>query len=855
MYQKRSEIVFWALPVEKALKELSSSETGLSNEEVKKRLSEYGHNEVKNKEQRSWLNILIYQFKNPLILILIFASLVSFFLGEKVDSLVIFSIVLINSLLGFYQEYRAEKAMRELRKYLSINTSVIREGTLIEVNAKDIAPGDIVSLGIGSIVPADIRLIIADDLTTNESVLTGESVPVIKKTDIVSEKHSLPQDLKNIAFMGTNVESGYGKGIVIATGENTFFGKTAAYLNQKEPEANFQKSMLNFGQFLLKIVILMTLIIFGINALLHKGILNSLLFALALAVGITPEVLPIIMTLSLSNGSLKMAKEKVITKKLSSVEDFGNIDTLCCDKTGTLTEGILTLKNFVNIEGLKDKKVLLYGLLCNSSRGSKGKLREVNSVDRALVESKDAKNLEKKTEIYSILDENEFDFTRRITSVLVIENKKNILIAKGAPESIIKASNYVFLKNKKTKITNSVKLTIQNKIKEYEEEGYKVIGVAEKPIDKKETDKNDEKNLVLVGLLLFSDPPKKTVKRSLKILQKLGIAVKVISGDSPIITRRICNEVDLKIAENKVLTGEQIDKLNEKELTEVCKKYNVFARISPEQKYKIVVSLNKEGHIVGFLGDGVNDAPALKAADVGISVHTGAGVAKEAADIILLKKSLRVLAKGIIVGRKTFGNITKYILNTISANYGNMFTVVVSSLFLKYIPLLPVQILLINLVSDGPMLTISTDNVDNEFVKKPKRWNLDLIFKFMLYFGLISSFFDLALIIPLIWVFKANNDVLRTSWFVLSVLTELIITFSIRTKLTFFRSKPSNSLLLSSILASVLTVVLPFTNFGKILFKLIPIPQSVIIYIGILLLSYFFVVEAVKRFFFKKFEV
>ncbi len=844
----------WTLTTKELFTHFNSSDSGLTDHEVTSRLLKYGTNEIAKKERRHGLEILFSQFKSPLVIILMFAAITSYFLGGKIDSLVIISIVIINSILGFFQEYRAERTLRELKKLVSLKCKVVRNGQLTVIDAKHLVPGDIVHLDIGDMIPADIRLLSVDDMSTDESSLTGESNPSPKTSLPIRENRSVPQYLHNFAFMGTSVASGSGHGIVIDTGMDTFFGKTAAYLKQKAPEADFQKSVKKFSNFLLKVTLAITLFIFIANAILEKGIFDSFLFAIALAVGITPEVLPIIMTITLSNGALKMAKEKVITKKLSSVEDFGNIDTLCCDKTGTLTEGHMTLIDHINLDGKKDDTVVLYGLLCSPGKIKGKKNIYDNPINQALWESKKSIELSEEVDSYETMDKNDFDYERRRLSVLTKKGKNKLFISKGAPESIIKVCRYAEMKGKKVSLTAHVAASIHNTVLKYESQGYTVIAVSEKQTNKDETTKEDEKDLTLIGFLLFLDPPKDSVKESLETLQRLGVNIKVISGDSPIITRKICNDVGLDITDNKVITGDELEHMNDRQFEEHSMKYNVFARITPGQKYRIVSYLNKEGHVVGFLGDGVNDAPALKAADVGISVDSATGIAKEAADIILLKKSLKVLADGIITGRKTFGNITKYIFNTISANYGNMLTVASSSLFLKFIPLLPSQILLTNFVTDVPMLAVSTDNVDEDLLRKPKKWNIRIISRFMIYFGLISSIFDLALILPLIFILNSTPELLRTSWFIESVLSELIIVFALRTRQPFLKSKPSRWLVISSILAAIASVLVPFTIYGARFFGFVNVPTSILSYIAVILLAYFITAEIAKKMFFRRFE-
>lgn len=849
--RKREEM--WSLTEKELFEILKSSAKGLSSKEANERLKVHGFNNLSEKEKKTGIRIFLAQFANPLLLVLVFATVISYFLGEKINALVILIIVGLIAIFGFLQEYKAEKTIRELKKYLTIKCKVLRNSEVAEIKADDLVPGDIVYLNIGDIVPADIRLLKADDLSTDESALTGESVPVTKKVEVISPKLSSPQSLRNIAFMGTSVSSGYGDGVVITTGEKTFFGRTAAYLKLKLPEADFQKNIKKFSNFILKVIIAFTIFIFAANTLLGRGWLNSFLFALALAIGITPEVLPIIITITLSKGAMLMAKKKVITKKLASIEDLGNIDTLCCDKTGTLTEGKVTLKDYINLENKKDLNLALYGLLCNSSNLEKHRRSFGNPIDKALWESHEAAILKEQMKDYSIIDQNEFDFVRRRVSVVVKKGSKKLLIVKGAPDSVLNICKSAIFNGKKNAFLKEAREKAEKLYLGYEKEGLRILAVAEKEEEKNETTKEDEKNLTLLGFLLFWDPPKKTVKAALKLFQKMGVNIKVISGDSILVTKKICEEVGLTIAKDRIISGDDLAKLNPQDFEIYSQEYNVFARVTPEQKYKIVSYLNKEGHIVGFLGDGINDAPALRAADVGISVDSATGIAKEAADIILLQKSLHVLADGIIEGRKIFSNITKYILNTISANYGNMLTVALSSLFMRFIPLLPSQILLNNLLSDTPNITIATDNVDPELLKKPRHWNFKLISRFMVYFGLISSFFDLVLIFALLYILKTEVGLFRTSWFLESVLSEIIILFALRTKFSFYKSRPGWGLIITSIIAAAVSVVIIYINLGNRYFEFVPIAGKIIAVISLILIAYFMTAEIFKKYFFRKF--
>ncbi len=853
----KKEEAAWSMPVKQLYQYFKTSPSGLTAQQVQERWQSQGPNDLEKKERWQALRLFVWQFRSPLILILLAATVISYVLGERLNAAVIFLMICLNVILAFFQEYRAEQTINELKKYVSYTAKVLRDGQVQEIDSRELVQGDIVYLARGDVVPADIRVLKVRGLTVDESSLTGESLPVSKTVNLLSAHQQLPTQLHNMVFLGTTIMSGTAHGIITATGKKTFFGHTAAYLHKKEPEADFQKSIHKFSKLLVKIIVVMTLFIFLVNAFLGKGHFNSFMFALALAVGITPEILPVVMTVTLSRGASNMAKENVITKRLSSVEDLGNIDTLCCDKTGTLTEGKLTLYNYVDLEGRKDVAVLLGGILSGSTRGVSHKTQE-NPIDLAIAEHHAAKGIMTEVEQYQFLAENEFDYERRRIGVVVRKNSQVLLKVKGAPESVLNVSSGAFYRGKTQPLTPSRRKTIFNQVKKYELDGYKVIAVAEKSFEKllRKTKATgaDEHHLTLRGFLLFIDPPKKSAKEALTLLQRLGVKVKIITGDSPTVTWRICKEVGLFIAKNRIITGEELEGLTPQKLGEYAQTYSVFARVSPEQKYNLVASLNKENHIVGFLGDGVNDAPALKAADVGIAVDTGSNIAKEAADIILLKKSLHAIVIGIEQGRKIFSNITKYILNTISANYGNMFTIALSSLFLKFLPLLPVQILLNNFVSDIPNLTIATDQVDPELLHKPRRWNFQLISHFMLYFGILSSLFDLILIILLLLVFHSTTEVFRTAWFVMSAISEIIILFSLRTHLTFFRSKPSMWLVLVSFITIFWVLALPYLWWGQKFFEFVPLTGEVLVLIGFVLLGYFIAVEIAKRFFYKKFS-
>lgn len=828
---------------EELFAELQTSDEGLSHQEVLARLKEYGKNILEKGEKKTALKTLIAQAKDWLILTLVIASIISFALGDHLNALVILALVILSIILGFSQEYRAEKALESLASYISKKSRVKRDGEWAEVNSEELVVGDVVEMRIGDVVPADLRLIELDGLMANEAVLTGESLPIAKTTDEI--KGYQPQQLKNMVFMGTAIAEGHGKGIVVATGSSTFMGKTASLLAIQPDESEFQKQTKQFSKFLFKIIFLMTLFVFLVNAGLNKGVLDSFLFALAIAVGVTPELLPAIITITLSQGALKIAKKKVIVKRLRSVEDLGNINTLCTDKTGTLTKGEFSLTDYQTVSGEKDESLILKAVLCVSGELIGDQTLTTNPIDRALWDSKEADTAKKKLKAYQLLDENEFDYSRRRMSVLVRDAECTSLIVKGSVESMVEVS----------RLTQAQKKQILDKTYDWEQHGHRVIGIGEKLLEKDDSSSHDEKEIEFLGFLLFSDPIKSSAQKLLERLRGLGVDIKVLSGDSAAVTEYVTNQVGFDIRAEDIKTGADLEGLSKKEFAKVVAETTVFARITPEQKYNIVKALNDADHVVGFLGDGVNDAPALKAADVGIAVDSGAMVAKEAADIILLRKDLMVLADGIEAGRHTFGNIMKYILNTISANYGNMFTVSLSSLFLKFIPLLPSQILLNNFISDIPLFAVATDNVDKDFVREPKKWNLRTIGHFMLYFGLISSVFDLAMILPMAFYWKVSPDVFRTAWFIESSLSEIIVTFSIRTRLPFYKSVPGRLLIIFSVLASFAILGLPLVGFGQSLFEFANLPSHIWLWTGSVVLGYFAVVEVTKHWFFKRFSI
>jgi len=854
---KRVESV-WSLSCDNILKELRSSENGLSESEAKTRLGVHGQNVIPDKDKKHWLQILISQFTSPLLLILVVASILSAFLGDIFDAIIILTIIILSALLGFFQEYKSEKVLSELKKYLSFRTVVLRNGNKMQIDTRELVPGDIVDIGLGDIVPADLRMLTSTGIAINESVLTGESREVQKS--ILPMKAGVatysPQEISNGLFMGTTVVGGHATAIVVSTGKDTFFGKTAAVFSSKVPESDFQIGIRKFGSMLIRVILVISTVVFISNYAMGHGdknpFIDSILFALAIAIGIAPEALPAVITITLSNGSMALAKKKVVTKKLAAIEDLGNMDVLCTDKTGTLTEDI-EVESYVDLDKRDSHDVLEYAVLCNSAVGTT-KIRG-NSVDVAI--KKHGRAQQVNLSRFGKIQEIPFDFTRRRMSQVISEGKKHFLIVKGAPESVLEKCSKIKITGKEHPVRAKSR-EVRSMMDQYHKNGYSAIGVAYKEINQNKSKKaystDDEHDLIFIGFILLKNRPKPTARHTFERMKKLNVSLKILTGDDALVTRKLCGDVGFEIAENRVLLGSEIAKMETGgvEFRAAVERFNVFARVTPEQKLAIIEALRGNGHVVGFLGDGINDAPSLRTADVGISVDTAADVAKGASHIILLHKSLGVICDGIEEGRKTFGNITKYILNTMSANQGNMITVAISSFFLPFIPMLPSQILLNNVLSDLPLMSISKDNVDKKYMQKPQKWNMPYMLKFMLFFGLISTFFDLLFIVILQFVMHVDMETFRTAWFIESVLSEMLIVFSLRTHVPFFKNMPSIILILASLAASIV-------SFGAIYyapvaewFHFVPLGVPLLVLTAAVLVAYFAVTELGKVVFFSR---
>lgn len=842
---------YWQLQPNSLFDELKTSAKGLSSEEASARQRINGRNEIVSDKKRSAFQIFLSQFTSPLLIVLAVAAVVSGFLGDPTSAVIIILIIVFSSVISFFQEYKSEKTLDLLKKKITLKSQVIRDGRLQSIYARDLVVGDLAVLSFGNIVPADLRMIEESNLSINESSLTGESFPVSKTSEARDTYAYLPQAMDNLAFMGTYVVQGYGKGIVVATGKDTEFGRTAKLVSEKQEVSQFQKGISDFSVFLFKIIIVFSFIVFLTLALLRGNWLEALLFALSVAVGISPELLPMIITINLSGAARKMAKKNVLVKKLISIEDLGNADILCTDKTGTLTEGKISLKDFLDFSGEQDLRILQYANLCNSlSLSSVAN----NPLDEATVEyvkkmKEDFSSLAEAK--FKVIDDIAFDFERRKTSVIV-QNNERMIITKGAEEEMIKSSKYVLWKGKKEPVSGHLE-EMKSRITFEEGNGFKTLLLGYKEIGVKDKySPEDESDLILLGYLVFSDPPKKTAAKSLEVFEGLGVAVKLLTGDTEESARFLARQVGIGF--DAIILGSEIEDMSDEALQKAVNNYDIFAKTTPELKLRIVKAFKESGHRVAFMGDGINDAPALRNADVGISVDSATDVAKEAADVILLKRNLEVLADGIREGRKTFGNTIKYIYCTISSSYGNMFSVVVASLFLPFIPLLPVQVLLLNFLTDFPLLAISTDSVDDEYLKKPKHWDIGKIRESMNYFGLLSSLFDFITFGFLLFLIHASVPMFQVGWFWESFLTEVFLIFNIRTKGWFWKSKPSKPLLIACLITLFIVLSIMYSPVvGYFGFARMPLWTSLsLLSIAIL---YFIVVELSKKRFYRKYDI
>jgi len=842
----------WSESSEAVLNLLKTSEKGLSTQEAKKRLALNGLNELQEQRIVPGWKIFLRQFKSPLVLILLFASSVSYFFGETQQVVIILIMVGISSCLTFIQEYRSERAARLLSKKLMRYAQVMRDGKLQMVDAREVVCGDIISLELGTVVPADIRLINIEDLEVDESILTGESVPVNKSTSQIANDKLTPQEQVNMVFMGTHVVQGSGMGVVTATGRKTEMGKTATLMTVKTEETDFQKGVRSFSNFLLKVTVGLILAVAIIMGLLRGNWIESILFALALAVGLSPELFPMIVTINLSRGMMHMSKKQVLVKRMIAIEDLGNADVFCTDKTGTLTVGKIRVRNSIDPEGEQDDTPLVYAAhsLALDANGQAS-----NIIDQAIFEEAKHKSVPTQLKNVKRFDIVSFDFNRRRMSCVVGKRRGDrCMVVKGAVKEVLMASTYCTAKTKYEKklITPAHRKKILALSDQYQDQGYRLIAVAKRAIEVKDKySPEDEKELELIGFVVMSDAPKHTAKPALEALKKLNVRIIILTGDSERITRHVAEQLNFKIL--GLLNGNQIEKMSDKQLDITVEKVNIFSSITPAQKLRIVKALKRCGHTVGFMGDGVNDAPSLRAADVGVSFDSAVDVAKEAASVILMKKNLAVLAEGIREGRRTFVNTQTYINTTISSNFGNMLSLAGAAIFLPFVPMLPAQILFLNLLGDLPMLGISSDRVSDEDLAQPHKWNIKRISTFMWFFGSISSLADYATFGLMYFIFQADASLFRSGWFVESLITEVAVILLLRTKRTSLSNLPSKILISMCLISITLAVIIVHSPLG-IDMEFVPLGFRIMAYILLIVLGYGLFVEMGKRVFYKYIE-
>jgi Mg2+-importing ATPase len=783
----------------------------------------------------------LFYFRSPLVIILLFAGAVTLFFGDAVEAAIIFSIVLMSVILSYYQESKAEQAAEILRKKVPITATVFRDKTKIEVPLADIVPGDIVQLSAGDMVPADAKIIAAKDLFVDQSSLTGESFPV-EKSPGVQGKTGAVTERTDVAFLGTSVVSGNGTALVVGTGGVTEYGKVAGILMEKEPATDFEIGLRRFGYLIMQVTFLLVIFVFFVNAFYKRSVLESLLFAVALAVGLTPELLPMIVTVNLSKGAMVMSKSGVIVKRLSSIQNFGTMNVLCTDKTGTLTENKISLVLHINPEGKDDEKVFLESYLnCYFQTGLRG------PIDDAVLRYREVD-----LQPYKKVDEIPFDFNRKRVSIVYEKDGQRLLVTKGAPEEILPICLAYEIGGNSFDMTREIEERFTEKFHELSADGYRVLGVSYRKIedDRAHYSVADESDMIFLGFVAFLDPPKETAKESLELLTKAGVELKILTGDNDLVTRKVCSELGFPV--KGVVLGSDIAKVQESALQKLVEKANIFARVTPVQKERVLSALRKNGHVVGFLGDGINDAPCIRTADVGISVANAVDVAKESADIILLRTDLTVLQQGVLEGRKTFANTMKYVMMGTSSNFGNMFSAAGASLFLPFLPMLPEQILLNNLLYDVSELAIPVDNVDPDYVLKPRKWDISFVRSFMIFFGPISSLFDFLTFFVMIYVFAAGQALFQTAWFLESLSTQTLVIFVIRTtKVPFWKSAPSRPLLFSSLGVVGIALALPFTPLGA-LFKFVVPPASFLLVLLIFIGSYLALAEVLKRWFYRR---
>ncbi len=839
-----SNPAYWSRPAADLLAELRSAPEGLSTADAQARLRQAGPNALKPRRRDSALRAFLTQFANPLILILIFAAVVSAIAGEWTDAVIVVVILVASAILTFSQEYAANNAVEKLRAQVTIKATALRDGKPRIIPAEEVVPGDIVLLSAGSLIPADGVVLEARDFFVNQAVLTGETFPAEKKPGRADARAGLPERT-NAVFMGTSARSGTARALIVQTGAGTAFGRIAERLTLRPPETEFERGIRRFGYLLTQIMTALVLVVFAINVISHKPPIDSLLFAIALAVGIAPELLPAIISINLSKGAQNMARRGVIVRRLNAIENLGSMDTLCTDKTGTLTEGVVRIDGSLDAQGNPSDEVLRWAYLNAAFQTGLA-----NPLDEAILAQPhpDTTGMDK-------LEEIPYDFIRKRLSVVVDSDPgtdvKPLLITKGALETVLAICTRVRAGGAVVPLDRERHGTIDKLYAGWSAQGYRVLGIAVRDVPRQAAYSvdSDECDMIFAGFLLFFDPPKADARETLASLAQLGVRVKIITGDNRLVARHVAETVGLPV--DSILPAGEMEELRDEALWNVAERISIFAEVDPNQKERIILALRKMGHVVGYMGDGINDAPALHAADIGISVDQAVDVAKEAADFVLLRRDLGVLRAGIEEGRCTFANTLKYIFTTTSANFGNMFSMAGASLFLPFLPMLAKQILLNNFLSDIPAIGLAGDNVDRELTALPHRWNIRFIRDFMVLFGLVSSLFDYATFGLLLLVVRATEQQFQTGWFIESLLTELVIALVVRTRRPFFRSRPGTLLWTSTLAVSLIAIALPYLPFTGFL-GFTPLPLWVTAALIAFTALYVLATEIAKKFFYAR---